>query len=224
LLFILVSQAAPISDVNSAKGINKLLGATCKTMNITQLRRVLYAFGLPMLWWGSVSLSSPLSASSVSQQELKFLPVSLHAFNQADYGEDHFGNQFVPLDLALIKSATDNHLGPKSQVVVSDYLPVEQEGQALPKAERDEPRSSDDRTAGTTNTDSSTDSETQDPVEEPAPNEDPDPVEDPPPVEEDPPAEEPVEQDKPGNGNGQGKGNDDKGNNGNGNGNGKKKA
>ena len=200
------------------------MAAKCETMNITQLRRVLYAFGLPILWWGSVSLSSPLAASAVSKQELEFLPVSLHAFNQADYGEDQFGNQFVPLDLAILKGATDNHAGPNSQAVVIDYIPVEQEGQASPKSNSDEPRSSDDHTAGTTNTDDSTDSETQDPVEDSAPTEDP------PPVEDDPPAEEPVEDEKPGNGNGQGTGNDDKGNNGNGNdngngnGNGKKKA
>lgn len=79
-------------------------------MNISVLRKYLYAFGLPILWWSSVSLSSLTVGGTLLAAELEFIPITLHALRAADYSSDPLGLTIAPIDLSIIKEALKDRI------------------------------------------------------------------------------------------------------------------
>lgn len=83
-------------------------------METTRLRNYLYVFGLPLLWWGAVSLSGPLTSYPSLAGELEFLPIAMHSSHDADYSVDAYGIMIAPVDLSIIKDAIEDRLATQS--------------------------------------------------------------------------------------------------------------
>jgi hypothetical protein len=103
-------------------------------METARLRNYLYLFGLPLLWWGSVSLSGPLLNNPSPAKSLEFLPIALHASREADYGSDAYALTTAPIDLSIIKDALED----RADIILLNQIIVNNTKAQTPQPQKSE--------------------------------------------------------------------------------------
>ena len=85
-----------------------------KMYNGTGWRKYGIFFSLPLLWWGGFSLAGQFQTPQPQNADYEFIPVAVHASQNADYGADPFNQQLAPINASIISSALIDRGVPQS--------------------------------------------------------------------------------------------------------------